>query len=115
MLDATYGGYIEADNVKITTLGGSCATLATDRGEGTINNNNIYTDISAIDLTKMTKQENNNKMTEKMPIKDNTLNMEENKSSFLPYTQAGKIILIMLIIIGIAIIIIPIVNIYKKK
>ena len=34
-LDATYGGYIEADNVKITTQGGSCATLATDRGEGT--------------------------------------------------------------------------------
>ena len=35
-LDATYGGYIEADNVKITTKGGSCATLATDRGEGTV-------------------------------------------------------------------------------
>ena len=34
-LDATYGGYIEADNVTITTQGGSCATLATDRGEGT--------------------------------------------------------------------------------
>ena len=32
-LDATYGGYIEADNVKITTQGGSCAT---DRGEGTV-------------------------------------------------------------------------------
>ena len=35
-LDATYGGYIEADNVKIITQGGSCATLATDRGEGTV-------------------------------------------------------------------------------
>jgi len=35
-LDATYGGYIEADNVNITTQGGSCATLATDRGEGTV-------------------------------------------------------------------------------
>ena len=35
-LDATYGGYIEADNVTITTSGGSCATLATDRGEGTV-------------------------------------------------------------------------------
>ena len=35
-LDATYGGYIEADNVSITTQGGSCATLATDRGEGTV-------------------------------------------------------------------------------
>ena len=35
-LDATYGGYIEADKVEITTQGGSCATLATDRGEGTV-------------------------------------------------------------------------------
>lgn len=39
-LNATYGGYIEADNVIIKTLGGSCATLATDRGEGTINSDN---------------------------------------------------------------------------
>ena len=35
-LDATYGGTIEADNVTITTQGTSCATLATDRGEGTV-------------------------------------------------------------------------------
>ena len=35
-LDSTYGGYIEADNVNITTKGDSCATLATDRGEGTV-------------------------------------------------------------------------------
>lgn len=35
-LDATYGGYIEAENVEITTQGGSCATLATDRREGTV-------------------------------------------------------------------------------
>ncbi len=35
-LDATYGGTIEADNVTIVTKGGSCATLATDRGEGTV-------------------------------------------------------------------------------
>ncbi len=39
-LDATYGGYIEADSVKITTQGGSCAALATDRGEGTVIANN---------------------------------------------------------------------------
>lgn len=32
-LDSTYGGYIEADNVTISTEGGSCAT---DRGEGTV-------------------------------------------------------------------------------
>lgn len=36
-LDATYGGIIIADNVKINTRGGSCAALATDRGEGTVN------------------------------------------------------------------------------
>lgn len=44
-LDATYGGYIEADNVTISTKGGSCATLATDRGEGTViaKNSNLST------------------------------------------------------------------------
>ena len=44
-LDATYGGYIEADNVTISTVGGSCATLATDRGEGTViaKNSKLYT------------------------------------------------------------------------
>lgn len=35
-LDATYGGYIEAEGITVTTEGGSCASLATDRGEGTI-------------------------------------------------------------------------------
>lgn len=35
-LDATYGGYIEADNVTVSTKGNSCAALATDRGEGTV-------------------------------------------------------------------------------
>jgi len=35
-LDATYGGTIKADKVKITTQGGSCAAMATDRGEGTV-------------------------------------------------------------------------------
>lgn len=36
-LDATYGGSIVAEDVDITTTGDHCATLATDRGEGTIN------------------------------------------------------------------------------
>lgn len=40
-LHATYGGAIKADTVKITTFGGSCATLATDRGAGTVNANNM--------------------------------------------------------------------------
>ena len=35
-LDATYGGKITGTNVSITTDNGSCATLATDRGEGTV-------------------------------------------------------------------------------
>lgn len=45
-LDATYGGYIEADNVTISTKGTSCATLATDRGEGTViaKNSNLTTE-----------------------------------------------------------------------
>ena len=36
-LDATYGGVINANNVIINTRGSSCAALATDRGEGTVN------------------------------------------------------------------------------
>lgn len=35
-LHATYQGSINADGVTISTLGGSCAALATDRGEGTV-------------------------------------------------------------------------------
>lgn len=40
-LDATYEGVITADSVKISTKGGSCATLATDRGEGTVTASNM--------------------------------------------------------------------------
>ena len=35
-LHSTFGGSITASNVEITTSGGSCATLATDRGEGKV-------------------------------------------------------------------------------
>jgi len=35
-LDATFGGIINAENIEINTNGGSCAALATDRGEGTV-------------------------------------------------------------------------------
>ena len=35
-LDATYGGKITARNLTIITTGDSCASLATDRGEGTV-------------------------------------------------------------------------------
>ena len=46
-LDATFGGTITADNVTIYTRGGSCASLATDRGEGTlvVTNSKIYTGV----------------------------------------------------------------------
>lgn len=40
-LHATYEGVILADNVSITTLGGSCAALATDRGEGYVTASNM--------------------------------------------------------------------------
>jgi hypothetical protein len=36
-LDATYSGTINADTLDITTAGAHCATIATDRGEGTVN------------------------------------------------------------------------------
>ena len=39
-LDATFGGIINAEYVTINTRGGSCAALATDRGEGTVNASN---------------------------------------------------------------------------
>ena len=35
-LHSTFGGSITASNVEITTTGGSCATLATDKGEGKV-------------------------------------------------------------------------------
>ena len=35
-LHSTYGGTITGTNLEITTTGGSCATLATDRGEGKV-------------------------------------------------------------------------------
>lgn len=35
-LDATYGGYIKADSIEVKTEGASSASLATDRGEGTV-------------------------------------------------------------------------------
>ncbi len=40
-LHATYTGEIEAENVSIATQGGSSASLATDRGEGTVTASNM--------------------------------------------------------------------------
>jgi len=40
-LHCTYDGSISADTVSITTQGASCASLATDRGGGTINASNM--------------------------------------------------------------------------
>ena len=39
-IDATFGGVVNVDDTQINTRGGSCAALATDRGEGTIIANN---------------------------------------------------------------------------
>ncbi|WP_295116148.1 hypothetical protein [uncultured Methanobrevibacter sp.] len=46
-LDATFGGRIIAKNVTINTRGGSCASIATDRGEGTVvaSNCKLYTGV----------------------------------------------------------------------
>lgn len=40
-LHATYQGVISASDTTISTLGGSCASLATDRGEGTVTAENM--------------------------------------------------------------------------
>jgi len=50
-LDATYGGNINATNVKINTRGSSCAALATDRGEGTVNVKNSQINIGVDNST----------------------------------------------------------------
>ena len=44
-IDVTYGGSVEADDVKINTQGEHCAALATDRGEGfiTVTNSELNT------------------------------------------------------------------------
>ncbi len=47
-LDATYGGTVTANNVKINTKGTHCAALATDRGEGTV----TVTDSTAVTAGK---------------------------------------------------------------
>ncbi|HEX3039222.1 MAG TPA: right-handed parallel beta-helix repeat-containing protein [Caproiciproducens sp.] len=47
-LDATYGGTVTANNVKISTKGIHCAALATDRGEGTV----TVTDSTAVTAGK---------------------------------------------------------------
>ena len=51
-LHSTYGGVIAAKDVTISTTGGSCATLATDRGEGIVNctNCNLTTEGSGSPL-----------------------------------------------------------------
>lgn len=40
-LHATYEGTITSDSTEISTLGGSCASLATDRGAGTVSATNM--------------------------------------------------------------------------
>lgn len=65
--------------------------------EGTIDENNIYTTISSIDLSKMTKQENNTRGG--MPGENGRPQMNnQNNNSAMPNTLVGKITLVVLII-----------------
>lgn len=48
-LDATFGGTVNADQVDISTEGIHCASIATDRGEGTINVTNSKATTSGTD------------------------------------------------------------------
>lgn len=94
--------------------------------EGTLNSNNIYTDISSIDLNQMTKQENNN--IGGMPDGNIMLNgskkpemNEDGKidnriaKNILPNTGLGTSILVILIIIILSIIVIGICGLCRNN
>ena len=75
---------------------------------GTLDKNNIYTNISSIDLSKMQKQENSNTMRRE-PQDFKTTN-----NNVMPNTTEGIIVLIVLAIIVIIIISIFIFSLFKK-
>lgn len=82
--------------------------------EGTIEENNIYTTISSIDLSKMTKQENNTRGG--MSGKNGRPQMnDQNNNSAMPNTLAGKIILVVLIITIALVIVVGTVALCKKS
>lgn len=89
--------------------------------EGNIDENGIYTEVTAVDLEKMTKQENNNsfrggpkreKNDEKFGKKINEEN--KNQNEFMPNTNIGKIVLVILVII-LVISIVMLIKLFKKK
>lgn len=83
--------------------------------EGTLDKNNIYTNISSIDLSQMTKQENNNMMGRKQGRPDDTIKNSETTNAIMPNTTIGKVILFVLIIIILFIIIVSMFALLKNK
>ena len=84
--------------------------------EGTLDKNNIYTNISSIDLSQMTKQENNNMMGREQGRPDDTIkNSETTTNAIMPNTTIGKVILFVLIIIILLIIIVSMFALLKNK
>lgn len=82
--------------------------------EGALDENNIYETISSIDLSKMTKQENNTKGgmpgENGKPQKNN-----QNNNLLMLNTLEGKIVLVVLIITIISVIIVGTVTLCKKS
>ena len=83
--------------------------------EGTLDRNNIYTNISSIDLSQMTKQENNNMMGRGQGRPDDIIRNGETTNTIMPNTTIGKVILFVLIIIIIFIISIFMFALLKNK
>ncbi len=82
--------------------------------EGTVDENNIYTTISSIDLSKMTKQENNTKSETSVENVKPQINNQNNNLAILN-TLAGKIILVLLIVAIISIIVIGAITLCRTK
>lgn len=94
--------------------------------EGTLDSNNIYTDVSSIDLDQMTKQENNNIGSKfdgnGIPDSDKRPDMNGNgetdniiSKDILPNTRVGTSILVILIIIIVSIIVFCIFGLCSNK
>lgn len=86
--------------------------------EGKLDSNNVYTEITSLDLQNMTKQENSSGMGGPMRPKDGfqERSAETIKSNELePNTKIAKMILIFLIILIIAIAVTAVIAVVKRK
>lgn len=86
--------------------------------EGKLDSNNVYTEITSLDLQNMTKQENSSGMGGPMRPKNGfqERSAETIKSNELePNTKIAKMILIFLIILIIAIAVIAVIAVVKRK